>query len=265
MYEVCTILPPHHSNTTMRITLALSLVAIISFTSCEKKQSDSCASSIQLSLDNDSPKAGETATISVSRQGENDVYHWDGPSLHELNQSDKLYLTDLKVSQRGWYYCTADNIDCNTSISDSIYLDVQLAQEEAACAPDKNEATGNAIPDVVFTRVTKGMDPTWNGLALEAYGEYGYPPFEVLFNSYNGNKEPEDGVYTTIGIMSFNMFDEPDAISVSFIYSSMYFHSTEGQKVYVKHVNGKLQVVFCDMAFGGDVPGARCTANITEL
>ncbi|RYY52657.1 MAG: hypothetical protein EOO09_20740 [Chitinophagaceae bacterium] len=249
----------------MKLILSLCLIGTFAFTSCQKKNSDSCPTDITVSTDNDSPKTGSTATISVTRQSENDVYHWDGPGLHELNQSDKLVLEDLKLSQRGWYYCTADNIDCNSSYTDSVYLNVQLTQEAATCSPEKNEVTGNAIPDVLFTRVTKGMDPTWNGIVLEGRGEFGYPPFEVLFNSYNGNKEPEDGVYFTKSIQSFSPFDEPNAISVSFIYLGMYFHSHEGQKVYVSHVNGKLQAVFCDMSFGGDVPGARCTGNITEL
>ncbi|RYY60688.1 MAG: hypothetical protein EOO05_09000 [Chitinophagaceae bacterium] len=249
----------------MKLIYTLCLTSIVSLTACEKNNGDSCPSSITVSTDVESPKVGSTATISVTRQGENDVYHWDGPGLHELNQQDKLVLYDLKVSQRGWYYCTADNIDCNTSNTDSVYLNVQLFQETAACSPPENTATGNAIPDVTFSSVTKGLDPTWNGISLEGRGEFGYPPFEVLFNSYNGNKEPEDGVYITKNIQSFSPFDEPNAISVSFRYQSMYFHSHPDQKVYVSHVNGKLKAVFCDMSFGGDVPGARCTGSLTEL
>lgn len=249
----------------MKFIPSLGLIGLLALSACEKKNSDSCATSITVSADNETPKVGSTATISVSRQSENDVYHWYGPGLQDINQSDKVVLDDIKVSQRGWYYCTADNIDCNTSYTDSVYLNVQLAQEPAACSPDKNTVTGNAIPDVLFTRVTKGVDPTWKGIALEGRGEYGYPPFEVLFNSYNGDKEPEDGIYITKNIQSFSPLDQPNAISVSFIYMSMYFHSHEGQKVYVSHVNGKLKVVFCDMSFGGDVPGARCTGTLTEL
>ncbi len=249
----------------MRNSMFLCLILLVTFSACKKKSSDACRSSIELSADNATPDVGDDATITVTRQNENDIYHWDGPDLHELNQNENLLLTDLKVSQRGWYYCTAENPDCNTALTDSFYLDVRLVQEEAACTPATNTVTGNAIPDVVFNQMIKGLDPTYNGLALQGYAGVGYPEVEVMFNSYNGNAEPEDGVYTTVGVQVFDPFDEPNAISVSFIYASTYFHSVENQQVYVKHVNGKLQAVFCDMLFSSDVPGARCTGNLREF
>ncbi|MET0637298.1 MAG: hypothetical protein ABWZ25_14810 [Chitinophagaceae bacterium] len=249
----------------MRFVLFVSVLSLTFLTACEKKE-DSCSNFIEVMADKETPAVGEDVTLSVSRQSDYDIYQWFGPDLNETTQSETILLSDIQVSQRGWYYCTSGNTECNTALTDSVYVDVKLLQEPATCSPGNNTMTGSGIPDVVFDRVTKGLDPTWNGIALEARGAFGYPGVEVLFNSYNGNKEPEDGVYITRNIQSFSPLDEPNSISMSFIYASNYFHCEEGKKVYVKHVNGKLQVTFCDIFFASPpYPGSECTGKITEL
>jgi len=182
------------------------------------------------------------------------------------NQSNTLTIDDIKLSQSGIYYCNKANSDCNSSVSDSIVIDVKLKQETAPCSPTNNVVTCSNIPSATFSSVSKSYGGTFNTISMYANGAYGYPVFTVLFNSYNGNTEPKDGTYTTTDRQVFDMLQEPNEISISFLYASYFYHCRPGNKAYVSHVNGKLQVTFCGLEFGsGYTAPTTCSGKITQL
>ena len=109
------------------------------------------------------------------------------------------------------------------------------------------------------------MDPTFNAMGVYGGDANGYPSLRVLFNSYNGNVEPLDGVYITKDAPVFDVTDEYNVVSVSFLYNSDYFHCHPGQKLYVSHVNGKIQVTFCDMVFSDGTYTTTCEAKMSKL
>ena len=125
--------------------------------------------------------------------------------------------------------------------------------------------TSSGVPGETFSYVTKSLDATFGAVTIQANGPYGYPPFTIVFNSYNGNVEPRDGVYTTTEGYTFTPLQEPNEVSISFIYASTFIHCLPGQKAYVSHVNGKLQITFCNLEFAVGPPHVFCSAKITEL
>jgi len=234
------------------------------FSACTKGKN--CAEKLMLEVSNPSPSVGSSVTITSSRESEEDVFQWNGPHTNLTNQSNILTIDDLKPSHRGWYYVNKGNTDCNNSLNDSFYLDVKLLQETAPCSPVNNTVSCSNIPDLAASSVTKSFSDTWKGITMEASGSFGYPSFRVIFSSNNGNKEPEDGVYTTQNTLLFDPIEERDLVSVSFLYSNNFYHCQEGSKVYVKHVNGKLQVSFCSLVFGSSpLPNTTCSGRLTEL
>lgn len=215
-----------------------------------------------LTATNLAPIVGDNVVITALKETANEVFQWNGPKLNLTNQTNILRIDDIKLSQSGIYYCNKGNTDCNTSIGDSIVINVQLKQETPPCTPVNNTVTSSSIPGTTFTSVTKSFTGTFGAITMYANGTFGYPPFTIVFNSYNGNTEPRDGTYTTTQGYTFNVLDEPNVISISFIYNSDFYHCHPGKKVYVSHINGKLQVTFCNLDFA---PVATVSGKITQL
>lgn len=244
--------------------LAVLFVLFLFIAGCEKKPA--CPNSLVLTATTLTPTVGDDVVISAPDPGTtNVVYQWNGPGTNLTNQSSTLDLNDIKLSQSGIYYCNLGNTDCNTSLGDSIVINVQLKQETPPCNITNNTVTASSIPGTTFGSVTKSYGGTWNTMNLDASAaSFGYPSYTVLFNSYNGNVEPRDGVYTTANVAVFSPLQEPNEISISFIYASNYFHCRPGNKVYVSHVNGKLQVNFCNLEFASPPFVTTCSGKITQ-
>lgn len=219
---------------------------------------------MKLQITNTQPTIGDQVIISAPFKQTNVVYQWNGPGVNLTNQSNTLTIDDIKLSQSGTYYCNMADSDCNTSLSDSVKINVQYKQETPPCTPVNNTAAFNNIPNSNFSSVTKSFGGTFNTVNLYAYAGLGYPSLTVLFNSYNGNVEPKDGVYITTDRQVFNIFQEPNEISVSFIYSSDFYHCRPGKKVYVSHVNGKLALSFCSLEFSSGTFTTTCSSKMTQ-
>lgn len=246
----------------LRQILPIFLITVIVITGC-KKDNNECDVSGTLTSTSLKPTIGDNITITFEGVGDDrGPFQWNTPKMRRPNATNTLDVSDIKLSDRGWYYCIADNMGCNGVLVDSVFIDVQLAQEEAPCTLTNNLLSGTGIPQTTVQHTVKRIHSTWNGLALEATGPFGQPPYTILFNSYLGTQQPKDGVYITQEGPSFAERDELNAISVSFVHNSNYYHSYGGQKVYVKHVNGKLQVSFCSLNFS---PTVRVSGRITEL
>lgn len=242
----------------------LCITAILS--SCTKEKERGCVQSFQLMVDHAAPTIGTAFQITASDPGDNITYSWYGPdNLSTTTNSNTVNVSSASYRNRGWYYCNRNDMDCSTNFHDSIFIDVQLVQETPPCSLTDGFISCNNIPDVTLTSVTEAFDGTFNGMAVYGYGGMGYPEFTVLFNSYNGNAEPLDGTYVTTDVAAFDITDDFNAVSVSFLYASDYYHCHPNQKLYVTHVNGKIQVSFCDMEFSnGSTPFTVCTGKMTE-
>lgn len=244
---------------------SLLIIASVSFFSCKKN--NSCQTSMKLIASNTKPTIGDEFKITASKASDNDLYYWSGPGGYaETTNSNEVVISEAQYSNGGWYYCSKANPECNITTIDSILIDVKLSQEAPPCNVTNNFfSSSNLVSDINLTSVTEHMDPTFNGMGVYGGNAFGYPSLRVLFNSYNGNTEPLDGVYITKDVAVFDVTDEYNVVSVSFLYNSDYFHCHPNQKLYVAHVNGKIQITFCNMVFSDGTYTTSCKAKMTEL
>jgi hypothetical protein len=246
----------------MKTKLLFSACCIILLSACDKQPE--CPDSFKLETTNTAPTVGEPFTITASKES-NTFFQWSGPGQFGSNSSNTIDVSSAKYSHRGWYYCTKSNSNCNTVLHDSVFIDVKLKQETPPCTLTNNYVSCSNIPSVTLTSITEGFDPTFNGTAVYGSGSFGYPSFRILFNSYNGNTEPIDGTYNTTSTLAFDVTQEYNDVSVSFLYSNIFFHCRPDQKLYVTHVNGKIQVSFCNMIFSsGSATTTTCSGKMTK-
>ncbi len=190
---------------------------------------------------------GDSVTIKVNNPVANTYVNWVGPNNFSQTSST-IYFSYATLANRGWYYLRVSNSACATKV-DSAFLDVKLQQGTPACTITNSTCVYNNLGTDVFGRVTRKFDPTYNFLSLE--GDVG-PNIKVFFHERYKTIEPEDGIYKTVNIPSFDISDrEYNKIFVSTIKQSIYFSSSAGQTAYVSHVNGKLRVQFCDLQMSG--------------
>jgi hypothetical protein len=247
----------------MKQTIVVFFAAVLSFSACTK--APNCPAVLNLSVNNATTTIGGDFKITAPKESDNTTFQWYGPGINSTTNSNTLEKFNVKYSDRGWYYCSKANSECNTSLQDSIFVDVKLNQETPPCTLTNNYISCSNIPNVSLTSITQGFDPTFNGMAVYGSGSFGYPSFRVLFNSYNGNTEPIDGTYTTTNSLTFDITQQYNEVSVSFLYSSIFFHCHPYQKLYVTHVNGKIQVSFCNMVFSsGSSTLTTCSGKMTK-
>ncbi len=246
-----------------QFAIILCITSILA-SSCEKKD---CANSIELNSTHLTPTVGDDVAITTTFESGNEYFNWIGPNLNETTQASTIRLDDIKLTQSGTYHCIKVNSDCSTTLRDSVVIAVQLKQGPPPCTPINNFINCSNIPGPTFSSVTKSFHATWNAVSLYGSSTIGYPTFTVLFNSYNGNTEPKDGIYTTTDRQVFDILQQPNEISISFLYSSIFYHCRPSNEVYVSHINGKLSVAFCNLIFGptSPVPTTTCTGRITQL
>jgi len=249
----------------MKKILPICLLFIVAFIGCEKKED--CNVTASLESTSLKPTIGDDVSITLEGVGNNGGFRWSTPKINRPSVSNVHTINDIKLSDRGWYYCVADYSACDGTFADSIFIDVQLVQEAPPCTLSKNILSGTGIPQTTVTNTFKQLrHATYGGLTIDATGAFGQPPYTIAFNPHLNGQLPPEGTYTTTAVAAFNELDELNIISVSFVNSSTYYHAHVGQKVYVKHVGGKLQISFCSLNFGGAyVSPVKVSGQIQEL
>jgi hypothetical protein len=248
----------------MKPHLLTAICLVFIFSGC-KKLTSNCSTDIMLRTTNSAPTVGESFTLTVLKVSDNDLFHWSGPGNYSGYYGDKITIDNPGYLDRGWYYCSKSNTECNQTIFDSIFIDMKLRQGTAPCTLTNNSLSGSSIPNTNFYSVIKNFDPTFKGKALMGTATLGYPTdFRVLFNSNNGNIEPLDGIYTTTNSIVFSQTDPYVWISLSFVYGGQFFHCHPGKDVFVSHVGGKLSASFCNVPFSNGTYIINLSGKLTE-
>ena len=229
------------------------IVAIALFTSCKKTVSNNTAGDVCADIKATKIVApsvvvyGQQINVDVEKVVEETIYDWRGPANFST-YSNKFEFFNATLRNRGMYYLNVNNQDCETHV-DSVYINVKLPQGTPTCNTTMNTGMYNNLANDSYTTVSKGIDASYGYKSLNCYG---VGTLKVLFQQYWLNKEPEDGIYTTISSPTFDQIDyEFNKVFVTTTKSSIYWASQPDQKVYVSHVNGKLQVRFCDLILSG--------------
>lgn len=195
------------------------------------------------------------------------IYTWTGPDNYTLGKNGETEdsIVHVELKNEGWYYLALSRDDCPVVKLDSVYFDVKLKQGTPACSTTTNSCYYSNLSDDSYSIIKKSINPTYNVLTLSANG---VGNMNILFHPAWKNTEPEDGIYIT---NSAEFFDQTDRnynkVYVTTTKQSIYWGSQPNQQVFVSHINGKLQVRFCNLAMSGSNGTSfvtSATANIVQ-
>jgi hypothetical protein len=245
------------------VTICLCLVSLLP--GCQKNSdTDNCLQiqKVRIIASKDSVNVGDTINLTVNEDPSIALFQWTQTNQpNVISYQDHLLIPSAQKSDEGWYYLSVSNPDCTTHF-DSVYISVKSKAVPAPCTPPNNTVSFSSIPSLNPATVTWGYDNSWNRRTLAASGSFGYPDFNIYFNTYWDNREPEDGIYTITTMDATNDYP-PYTVCITSLYSSVYFEAT-GQ-VYVSHVNNKLRVTFCSIPLSGSLGGPSFTTTATGM
>jgi hypothetical protein len=191
------------------------------------------------------------------------LYSWKTTnSLNEISSTDGVLIPSCTKYDEGWYYLSVSYPGCVSHI-DSVHISVTNKAVAAPCAPSNNTVSFSSIPSISFGSCNWIIDPSWGVRDLSANQPYGYPDFNIYFNPYWNNKEPEDGPYNISPTITFGQNDLY-TVFISSTYSGVYFQAGQG-KVYVSHAGGKIRVTFCSIPLSGSLGGPSYTTTATGM
>ena len=252
---------------TMKTLTSLSLLAafaIIFFIGCKKsKDTDTCAQITQVKITGakSSYYVGDTISLGTNIMPDA-LFSWNqSNALNEISNTARVFIYPCTKDNEGWYWLAVNNPDCPATHFDSVYIKVISKAVTPPCSPGNNSVSFSSIPSISFGSASWQLDPSWNCKVLSGYQSSGYPDISIYFNPYWNSKEPEDGEYDMASTLTF-----PDnnvyTVFIASVYSSVYFAANPG-KVYVNHVNGKMQVTFCGLTLTGSSGGPTFKTTAT--
>ena len=225
--------------------ICVPFIAIVLLMSCKKSSNSGCFVGLRLTPNDSIPVVGDTLRIYANQLNLN--YQWSGPGNFSYQSTDNnMVIAGIQIFQSGWYYCTASLSGCKT-FTDSVYIRVRYTQGTPSCSITNNQILSTAgVPDFNAVLITKSYNLSYSAIMVQA-SDLGSMEYDFIFNSLNGNNEPQNGIYYTTNIPIFDSDQDANAICMTLIYGTYYFTSNAGQKVYVSHVNGKLRIAFCSV------------------
>ena len=247
----------------MKTSLPVVLLAIL-YTGCikseEKLTERNCEliQNVVITGAKDQYVEGETIALGINEQPDIALYQWWRENGNDLSGTTKLTIPFCEKKDEGWYYLAVSYSDCTTKV-DSVYISVKRHPSEPPCTLTDNKIDFSDLPAITASSVTWEPDRTYNRKKLRAYYQSGYPDFNIYFNSFWNDKEPEDGEYSVGYVFSSDVSD-PYTVLPTSLYSGILFQGTSGV-VYVTHENGKLKVTFCSVTLKGSNGGSSFTTT----
>lgn len=204
--------------------------------------------------------AGEEIRLSTV-EGANIFYGWNHSVVPgSLGSLSSCIIPNCSKEDEGWFYLSVSNPNCTTRY-DSVFIKVINKPVIAPCSPVNNKVSFSSIPNISFSSATWSLEPTYDSRNLRGYQGQGYPDINVFFHHYWNDKEPEDGEYSLNPVPSFtggNIY----TVYLASHYGITWYGARDG-KVYVSHVNGKIQATFCNVPFSGDGNSFTGTGKLT--
>jgi len=205
---------------------------------------------------------GDTVQLATNLIPNISLFIWThGDNPNTISGDPGVFIYPCSKADEGWYYLDVSYPDCAQHY-DSVYITVINKPATAACSPANNTVSFSSIPNISFSSTSFAYDPNWNCKNLNGYYSSGYPDFNIYFDYYWNSKEPEDGEYSISNTITFDD-NNPYSVFIASTYSSVYFSAGSSGKVYVSHVNGKLQVTFCNISLSGTLGGPAFTTTAT--
>ena len=230
---------------------ALVLFLISSFYSCQKKEPDNCQEIQRVRIKGAKPSyyVGDTISLTVNMLPTIALFSWhQGTNPNHISGDQFVFIYPCSKANEGWYYMSVSYPDCAANL-DSVYISVKNRPATAPCSPANNTVSFSSMPDINVNTVTWALDVNFNRKKLRGVYTSGYPDINIYFNLYWNTAEPEDGEYNVGGESTLGD-SYPYTVHISSLYSGIPFRSSSG-KLYVSHLNGKLQIKFCGVNLSG--------------
>lgn len=230
----------------------LAIVIIASLNSCIKTSDDEpvCIGikNIKAVVTPTSVNSGGSITLSTTNNDLNAYYEWRSANLNAPSFGAKLEISNAKISDRGWYYLRVYTSSCSEDKKDSVYVTVKLPQGSPTCTVTSNTVNYNNMSTDVYSSISKSNNASLSLLSLS--GNSSGSSLIVNFHPFwTATNEPEDGIYYTNNIPSFS--GDFNQVYITLSKNSIPWVCNASQPVYVSHVNGKLQVKYCNLPMGG--------------
>ncbi|TCJ17445.1 hypothetical protein EPD60_04440 [Flaviaesturariibacter flavus] len=200
---------------------------------------------------NNNALVGDYVTLRIREQifANDFVYiNWWGPGNYSDQGHSSISFSNVNLGTSGWYHVRLSSMNQGCEKEDSVYVNVGLPQGTPSCNLALNTISYSNMGTAPITTVTK----TFNSLnlrVLRAGSSSG--SIELQFHPYFRDKEPIDGIYEVSTNPAQNDF-LANSIYISSVAQSIFFQgNNEQQKIYISHVNGKLQAQFCNIAMSG--------------
>lgn len=238
----------------MKISLPLVALSLILLSSCTKSEKDqmeencNLIQNVKITGAKEQYFEGETVELGINEQPAIALYQWFRPNSNDLSGTTTLTIDYCDKSDQGWYYLAVSYEECTTKV-DSVYISIKHNPADPPCTVADNTIDFSSIPEINATSVTWGLDATYNKKKLGAHQQSGYPDFNIYFNGYWNDKEPEDGEYNLGSQPTLSDFN-PYAVYISSLYSGILFSGNSGS-VYISHENGKIKATFCSVGLSG--------------
>jgi hypothetical protein len=235
----------------MKNAFTIFMIAIL-FNSCIKSSDDLSfcqdIKNVRAVSNPTSVDIGGTINLGTTNNNIDAFYEWRSNNFTSPQFGATHTITNAKISDRGWYYLRVYNSTCTEAKNDSVFVSVKLQQGTPSCTIANNNINYSNMGDDVFGGIYKSIDATFSLLKLS--GSTSGADIVILFHPYwKLNNEPEDGIYTTTNVPSFN--GNFNKVYIRTVKNSISWASHESQTVYVSHVNGKLQVRYCNLQMSG--------------
>lgn len=247
-----------------------ALSVMVFFTACKKvTEEDNCNNINNSSITaTTAVEIGQPISFSVPEVGGYRIYSWIGPDNFESQYPDNS-ISYAELKHEGWYHLHLYSLEGNCEKFDSVYVDVKMHQGNPSCSITNNSTTFNNLADDSYNSVQKMIESSLSLKVLDANGP-SMANMRVYFHPRWRTAEPEDGIYTTINTPLFDQIDNNyNKVFVTTTKQGIYWACWESQTVYVSHVNGKLQVRFCELNMSGSNGGSsfttKASGNLVEL
>jgi hypothetical protein len=228
------------------------MILLLVFVSCGKERK--CAK-LEAPVASSNSPVNYDATLKLKATDIEDVdYIWTGPN----DFTSKLQNPELsKVTSdfEGEYTVKVVQNKCTSELAKTY---VAVNPPMPPCNPALNTAKIESMQNSMNFSIVNGK-------------EIGSNQYEVIANSSNGDvriifdaKTPKEGRYDLVGTTSsFDMRGTKARLSITAASS---FWQTSGDYIYVKIVEGKLNITFCDLMFSESTFGTKSKAsgNIQE-
>lgn len=171
-------------------------------------------------------------------------YSWTTPDGFSYDYQNLIVTREAELYKEGWYHVY---ISCDTcvSIHDSVYVDINLKQGNPSCNTLPNTSqykNGIAIPTKDFNSLYIDSNSYFEVRADNRIGS-----LNIIFHPKWTKEKLKPGIYyTSTGGLPDDKYDY-DKVSIHDFYNGFLWSAEINHPVYVKYVNGKLSITYCDI------------------